>query len=71
MKLETKFKIGDTIYTVEKCKIREIVVSHITVFVKSEKVDVMYREEDYSATSISEEMAFPSREALIDHIQNS
>lgn len=71
MDIKTKFKIGDTIYTIEKCKIREMVVKTISIYVDEyNEVDIRYSEQGYQ-DRISENEAFPSKEALMYHIQNS
>ena len=69
MVLETKFNVGDKIYTVEDCAIKELTVSCIAVFIYKDKTNITYHCD--GNTSVNEENAFPSREALLYKLQNS
>lgn len=69
MVLETKFNVGDTIYTVEDCAIKELTVSCIAVFIYKGKTNITYQ--CNGTTSVNEENAFQSREALLYNLQNS
>lgn len=68
MEVKTKFNVGDTIYTVEDCAIKEHVVQCIAIFVYKDKVNISYQ---CGKTTVKEENAFPSREALLSNLQNS
>lgn len=69
MVLETKFNVGDKIYTVEDCAIKELTVSCIAVFIYKDKTNITYHCD--GTTCVNEENAFPSREALLYKLQNS
>lgn len=72
MDIKTKFKIGDTIYTIDNCAIKELVVNRICIFVYEEKTRIRYEcDKNSQSFTVGEENAFPSREALLYNIQNS
>lgn len=72
MDIKTKFNVGDKIYTVDNCAIKELVVNRICIFVYKEKPTIRYEcDKDFHSFSIEEENAFPSREALLYNLQNS
>ena len=69
MEVKTKFNVGATIYTVEDCAIKELTVSCIAVFIYKDKTNITYQ--CNGLTSVNEENAFQSREALLYNLQNS
>ena len=71
MEIKTKFNVGDKIYTVDNCAIKELVVNRICIFVYKE-TNISYEcDNDLRNFSVTEGNAFPSREALLYNIQNS
>lgn len=72
MEVKTKFNVGDTIYTVEDCAIKELVVSKICIFVYDNRTNISYECDDLLfSKSVTEQNAFPNREALLYNLQNS
>lgn len=72
MDIKTKFNVGDKIYTVDNCAIKELVVNRICIFVYKDRTNISYEcDDDFRNFSVIEENAFPSREALLYNIQNS
>lgn len=72
MEIKTKFNVGDKIYTVDNCAIKELVVNRICIFVYKDRTNISYEcDDDLRNFSVTEENAFPSREALLYNIQNS
>ncbi len=71
MVLETKFNVGDTIYTVEDCAIKERVVSKICIFVYNDRTNISYECDGLFMKPVTEQNAFPNREALLYNLQNS
>ena len=72
MDIKTKFNVGDKIYTVVNCAIKELIVNRICIFVYKEKTSIRYEcDKNSQSFSIGEENAFPSREALLYNLQNS
>lgn len=75
MEIKTKFNIGDKIYTVENCAIKEVEVERISIFIgKDNEPCIQYSSGDIllgGGTKVDERCAFPSREALLYNLQNS
>ena len=71
MEIKTKFNVGDKIYTVDNCAIKELVVNRICIFVYNDRTNISYECDDFRNFSVTEENAFPSREALLYNLQNS
>ena len=71
MEVKTKFNVGDTIYTVEDCAIKKLVVSKICIFVYDNRTNISYECDDFFCKSVTEQNAFPNREALLYNLQNS
>lgn len=75
MEIKTKFNVGDKIYTVDNCAIKELVVNRICIFVYKDRTNIRYEcdkdSQSYSISDVTEENAFPSREALLYNLQNS
>ena len=72
MDIKTKFNVGDKIYTVVNCAIKELIVNRICIFVYKDRTNISYEcDGDFRNFSVTEENAFPSREALLYNLQNS
>ena len=69
MEIKTQFNVGDTIYYIdtEETRIKSITVSYVTTYCNGERTAICYHPED-SLRGVDEDKAFPSREALINHL---
>ncbi|MDD6541766.1 MAG: hypothetical protein PUF32_05635 [Prevotella sp.] len=70
MNIETKFKVGDNVYTVdpETLKIKHFVIGSISSITSENGTIVLVYPKTENYTSVNEKKCFPTREALIDHI---
>lgn len=70
MNIETKFKVGDTVYTVdpETLKIKQFEIGSVSSITSKDGTTVLVWPKTESYTSVNEKKCFPTREALIDHI---
>lgn len=71
MNIETKFKVGDTVYTIdpETLKIKQFEIESVTSYTNDKGTTVLvYPKGDCCYKSVDERKCFSTREALIDHI---
>ena len=70
MNIETKFKVGDTVYTVdpETLKIKQFEIGSVSSITSKDGTTVLVWPKTESYISVNEKKCFPTREALIDHI---
>lgn len=74
MNIETKFKVGDNVFTVDPktLKVKEVEVAMITTSTTANggtSVTLYPKTSEYGyGEGINEDICFPSKEQLIDHI---
>lgn len=69
MNIKTKFNVGDHIFTINDCEVKEIVVDKIVVFVDNDGEHIHYHEGGLlTGTQVDERNAYASREELIRKI---
>lgn len=71
MNIETKFKVGDTVYTIdpETLKVKAIVIGTISTMTTDKGTTVLFYPKDNGyLDNVNEDKCFASREALLDHI---
>jgi hypothetical protein len=71
MNIETKFKVGDNVYTVdpETLKIKQFEIESVTSFTNGKGTTVsVYPKGDGCYKGVDENKCFSTREALLDHI---
>lgn len=75
MKIETKFNVGDTVYTIDKksMKLKEFEISSVTVVaITKDTLHISYgvKTENYHTESYEERVCFASRDDLLDYVTN-
>ena len=69
METKSKFEIGQTLFTIEKMKIKSFIVERITVFSDKNGTNVYYKKEsDFS--SYKEEDCFLTEDELFKHLRS-
>ena len=73
MKIETKFNVGDTVYTIDKktMKLKEFEISSVTVLaITKDTCQISYgvKTENYNTESYEERVCFASRDDLLDYV---
>ncbi|MFC2739161.1 MAG: hypothetical protein ACFN4H_03775 [Prevotella sp.] len=69
MNIKTKFNVGDHIFTIKDCEVKEIVVDKIVVFVDNDGEHIYYHEGGLLTGAHADELnAYASREELVRKI---
>lgn len=69
MNIQTKFNVGDHIFTIKDCEVKEIVVDKVVIFADKDEVQISYQEGRLlSGINVDERNAYASREELIRKI---
>lgn len=67
MEILTKYKIGDTLWTIKNCKAISGAVKSVNIFAYADRTSITYSIEGTS-DMISEELAFLTKEELIEQL---
>lgn len=70
MNIETKFKVGDNVFTIdpETLKIKQFEIGSVSSITSENDTIVLVYPKTGSYISVNEKKCFPTREALLDHI---
>lgn len=70
MNIETKFKVGDNVFTIdpETLKIKQFEIGSVSSITSENGTIVLVYPKTGSYISVNEKKCFPTREALLDHI---
>ena len=69
MNIKTKFNVGDHIFTIKDCEVKEIEVNKVVIFADNDGVQIHYHEGGLlTGTHVDERNAYSSREELVRKI---
>lgn len=70
MNIETKFKVGDNVFTIdpETLKIKQFEIGTVASITSETGTTISVYPKTEAYKSVDESKCFPTREALIDHI---
>lgn len=69
--IQAKYNVGNTLYTLgESMKIETFKVEVISIFVSESGINIYYKAEGEQYDTHKETHCFPTKEDLLDYIQN-
>ena len=69
MNIKTKFNVGDHIFTIKDCEVKEIVVDKVVILADKDVEQIHYHEGKLlTGTHVNERNAYSSREELVRKI---